>query len=59
MHLQSVRTTQRGTASQLDLVLVLNPCLKLQWITNNWGGGESAQLVKGWIIEQVSKPMGF
>ena len=58
MHLRSVRSTVQAISvvTQADLIQVLNPCLKLQWIYNNWGGEESAEMVKDWIIEQVSKP---
>ena len=58
MHLRSVRSTVQAISvvTQTDLIQVLNPCLKLQWIYNNWGGEESAEMVKDWIIEQVSKP---
>ena len=55
MLLQLVRSVAaRCSTSQADLIPVLNPCLKLRWISDNWGGDASAEMVRGWVIEQVS-----
>ena len=53
--LRLVRGTQpwRGAATCADLIPVLNPCLKMQWISSNWGEA-SAETVKNRFIEQVS-----
>ena len=59
MHLWSVCTLvlllQHSFVSWAYWIPVLNPCLKLQWISNNWGGEVNAEMVRGWILEQVSK----
>ena len=52
MLLQLVCRVKR-TISQTNDTPVLNPCLKMQWIYDNWGGKASAEMVRGWVIEQV------
>ena len=56
MHSRSVCSgrLRQSTASQADYTPVLNPCLKMQWISDNWGGEQNVETVRGWIIEEVS-----
>lgn len=44
----------RSVVSRTDRIPAANPCLKLQWISDDWGGESSTEMVRSWVVEQVS-----